>query len=449
MSIFAYYLFHQHFMRKFFVLIFSTLLLAIGGHSAYAEGKYVGGDISLLPSYITNGATYFDIDGNSIAQPLRYFGEQGMNAMRVRLFVNPENASDTHKGEGVIQNLEYVKALGKQIKDAGMAFMLDFHYSDTWADPVKQWTPKKWENLTDEQLYDKIYEYTKSVLQELNAVGATPDFIQTGNEISYGMCWGKSTDSSSSLKKVYTNSDANWPRFTTLLKRAGTACREICPQAKIIVHTERVANSGVLRAFYDKMSNYGVDYDIIGLSYYPYYHGTLGTLNSALNDLEARFPDKKIMLVEVGYYHDWQPSSVSYDLSAQYPINGEGQRNFTSALIAQLANHPNVNGFFWWWMEANEKGLDWNTQRVTDNWYNAGLFDNQTGRAEPALYVLRDFLGNAESVRDFPSTPTQTGNVYTIDGKLLRQGVNSMKDLQMLPSGLYITKDKKVFINQK
>ena len=443
MSIFAHYLFHQQFMRKFFVLIFSTLLLAIEVHSAFADGKFVGGDISLLPSYVDHGATYFDVDGNPIAQPLQYFGEQGMNAMRVRLFVNPENAPADHKGQGVCQDLEYVKALGKQIKDAGMAFMLDFHYSDTWADPAKQWTPKAWENLSDEQLYDKIYEYTKEVLTALNEAGATPDFIQTGNEISYGMCWGKSTDAASSLKKVYTNNDANWPRFTTLLKRAGAACREVCPEAKIIIHTERVANSGVLKAFYDRMKNYSVDYDIIELSYYPYYHGTLNTLNSALNDLEARFPEKKIMLVEVGYYHDWQPNGVSYDLSSQYPINGEGQKAFTVALLSKLESHPNVCGFFWWWMEANEKGLDWNTQRVTDNWYNAGLFDNQTGRAEPALYVLKNFLiDNAVGEMTIPTY--QDTNVYTIDGKQVRRNVEIQNAIEGLPSGIYVTKGKKV-----
>ena len=343
---------------------------------------------------------------------------------------------------------EYVKALGKQIKDAGMAFMLDFHYSDTWADPVKQWTPKAWENLSDEQLYDKIYEYTKDVLTALNEAGATPDFIQTGNEISYGMCWGKSTDATSALKKVYTNNDANWPRFTTLLKRAGAACREVCPEAKIIIHTERVANSGVLKAFYDRMKSYDVDYDIIGLSYYPYYHGTLNTLNSALNDLETRFPEKKIMLVEVGYYHDWQPSNVSYDLSSQYPINGEGQKAFTNALLSKLESHPNVCGLFWWWMEANEKGLDWNTQRVTDNWYNAGLFDNQTGRAEPALYVLKDFLID-NAVSDITTTSRTNTNVYTIDGRQVRQQTEDGNTLENLPAGIYVTNGRKVIKNNK
>ena len=420
-------------MRKYFYILCALTLF--GNLSCFAQAKYVGGDISLLPSYVSHGAKYYDINGNAITAPLTYFGEQGMNAMRVRLFVNPENASADDKGQGVVQDLEYVKNLGKQIKDAGMAFMLDFHYSDSWADPAKQWTPNAWASLSDTQLYDKIYEYTKEVLQAMNAAGATPDFIQTGNEISYGMLWGKVN--TSSPKKCYPNNNDNWPRFTTLLKRAVQACREECPSAKVIIHTERVAQPNNLKAFYQKIKDYDVDYDIIGLSYYSYYHGNLNALNTALTQMESTFADKKIMLVEVGYYHDWQPSNVSYDLSSTYPINGEGHKAFTSALINILKSHANVNGLFWWWMEANEYGLDWNTKRVTDGWYNAGLFDNQNGKALPALYVLKDFIEGTK-VNGISNAPDMPQHYYTIDGK--RLGENEA----LSRKGLYILKGKKL-----
>ncbi len=417
--------------------LFSILLTLsfFGCITCNAQVKYVGGDISLLPSYISHGAKYYDINGQTISAPLTYFGEQGMNAMRVRLFVNPENASSSDKGQGVVQDLEYVKNLGKQIKEAGMAFMLDFHYSDSWADPAKQWTPSAWTSLSDNQLYEKIYEYTKEVLQALKQYGATPDFIQTGNEISYGMLWGK--EGTSSPKKCHPNDDSNWPRFTTLLKNAIKACREECPSAQIIIHTERVSQPNILKAYYQKMKDYDVDYDIIGLSYYSYYHGTLNTLNTALTQMESSFADKKIMLVEVGYYHDWQPSNVSYDLSSTYPINGEGQKSFTEALIKILNQHANVNGFFWWWMEANEYGLDWNTKRVTDGWYNAGLFDNQNGKALPALYVLKDFL-NGTGIDNIYTPCNNPKNIYTIDGKRMNNGETQGR------KGIYIINGKKV-----
>jgi len=384
-------------MRKF--IFFLIALLALTGSNAMAQ-KYIGGDISLLPSYEQNGATYFDNNGNPIAEVLPYLKQQGLNAMRVRLFVNPANAPETEKEEGVRQDLGYVKKLAKRIKEQGMALMLDFHYSDSWADPSKQYTPNDWQSLTESQLQERIYTYTKDALQQLVDTGATPDLIQTGNEISYGMLWG--ARGASSLKKCYTSSTDNWPYFTSLLKQAVKACREVCPQAKIILHTERVAQPTVLNNFYQRMASYGVDYDIIGLSYYPYYHGNLSQLNTALTTLEKAYADKDIMLVETGYYHDWQPSTVDYDLSAQFPITGEGQKAFASALISTLSAHKSVKGLFWWFLEANEKGLDWSTKHVTASWYNAGLFDNSTGKAEPALYVLKDFLGTADAI----STPT-------------------------------------------
>ena len=426
-------------MKHLFTLLLTwCLTMPLATH---AQTKYVGGDISLLPSYEANGAQYKDQNGNAITGGmLPYFKAQGMNAMLVRLFVDPTKAPADEKEQGVRQDLEYVKALGKQIKDAGMQLMLDFHYSDSWADPVKQFTPDAWKNMTDDELYTQIYDYTKDVLQQMKAAGATPDFIQTGNEISYGMLWGARNASASSLKKCWTDQDANWERFTTLLKRAGQACREECPEAKIVIHTERVARVAVLTDFYDKMATFGVDYDIIGLSYYPYYHGKLATLNSVLTILEGRY-DKDIMIVETGYYHDWQPEDISSenDLSATYPINGEGQKKFTQALIDVLNKHERVTGLFWWFMEANEYGLNWNTHRVTHDWYNAGLFDNQTGRAEPALYILKEFLGEQAHVTELGTEAgTQPQAVYTLDGRRLGT------DATTLPHGIYIIGKKKM-----
>ena len=112
--------------------------------------KYVGGDISLLSKYETNGAKYYDKNGVAITDMLTFLKEQGLNCMRVRLFVEPKNAPVQHQGEGVCQDLDYVKALGKRIKDAGFYFMLDFHYSDSWADPANQWTPDAWKSLSDD-----------------------------------------------------------------------------------------------------------------------------------------------------------------------------------------------------------------------------------------------------------------------------------------------------------
>lgn len=363
--------------------------MAVVGMSA----QEAGGDISLLTKYEQNGAKYYDTTGKRITDMLSFFRQNGWTLMRVRLFVDPTKASSDDKGQGVIQDLEYVKALGARIKAAGFKLMLDFHYSDSWADPAKQFTPAAWVGQNDDQLNTTLYNYTRDCLQAMIDAGATPDYIQTGNEISYGMLWGAQTASASSLKKCYTTNDANWDRFTTLLKSAGKACREVCPAAKIVIHTERVAQNSAAAGIYTRLNNARVDYDVIGLSYYSYYHGYLPQLESSLNNLEQKFPNKEIMLVEVGYYHAYQGDDTKYDYSATYPITNAGQNAYTQALINTIKSHKNVQGLLWWWPEANEFGLDWTTKRVTDKWYNAGLWDNQTGRAMKAVATVGTYAG--------------------------------------------------------
>ena len=353
------------------------LIMLMASTTTFAQ-KYVGGDISMLTKYEDAGVVYKDKDGNAV-QPLTFFKEQGLNAMRVRLFVDPSLDND----KAVCQDLEYVKALGKRIKDVGHKFMLDFHYSDTWADPGKQWTPDAWKTLNDEALATKLYEYTKSCLEALKAAGAEPDFIQTGNEISYGMLWGVA---GTTANRCYTNSpDANWNRFFSLLNKAGAACREICPNAKIIIHSERVGAKDVLTDYFDRIKTASIDYDIIGLSYYPAYHGDLATLEGALRVLEERNYGKDIMIVETGYCYAWALDGTTFDYTATYPYTEEGQRQFTADLITSLNKYKSVKGLFWWWMEDNgNKG-------VTNKWWNAALYNHNTGKPYAAFYELKNF----------------------------------------------------------
>jgi len=372
--------------------LFLALLIASAMPLSAQEFLYMGGDISLLPTYEEHGANYMDKDGKKITDLLSFLKEQGMNTMRVRLFVDPSRASAEHKGQGVRQDLDYVKKLGKKIKDAGLKFMLDFHYSDTWADPGHQATPYLFLTM-DTQPKEYIYDYTRDCLIELKAAGATPDFIQTGNEISWGMMYD--SDCKLEAKDDWTSyKDTNWDNFSTALKNAGKACREVCPDAKIIIHTEQVGNTPLVTDYYQRLQQYGVAYDIIGTSYYPYYHGNLTQLNKTLTAFETNFPDKKIMIVETGCAYHYKVG----DNDTGYPLTYEGQRKYTADLINTLKAHQHVNGLFWWFPEANEYGLNWNTQRVTDGWYNAGLFDNETGRALPALYELKNYSGGGSGL---------------------------------------------------
>ena len=367
------------------------------------EPLYVGGDISLLPKYEEAGVVYKDKEGQTVSDVLAFFRQQGQNAMRVRLFVSPDGSD-----KAVCQDLDYVKALGKRIKDAGLKLMLDFHYSDTWADPAKQWTPAAWQDLNNDQLQDKIYEYTKDCLQQMKAAGAEPDFIQTGNEISYGMLWGKS---GTTANRCYTNSSgSNWTRFLSLLKKAGQACREECPQARIIIHSERVPKPDVLTDFFDRMKAGGIDYDIIGLSYYPAFHGSLSTLETALTALERKQYGKDMMIVETGYSYAWALGGTEYDYTKTYPYSEEGQRQFTADLVAKLKSHPGVKGLFWWWPEDN------GNKQVTNNWWNAALYDHNSGQPYAAFYELSAFAQGSTAITAPQAKPQCSQGWYSLQG---------------------------------
>lgn len=418
-------------MKKFYFIL--ILFLASIGLNGNAK-RYAGGDISLLPEYEKAGAVYKDINGQIIPDLLPWLKDQGMNAMRVRLFVNPSQYLKDHPkaDPNACQDLDYITPICKRIVDNGMDLMLDFHYSDTWADPAKQWIPKDWENLTDEQLYQKIYDYTKESLESLKSQGIVPAFIQPGNEISYGMLWGKEGASESSLKKVFMNNSANWTRFGKLLTQAIKACREVCPDAKIVIHTERVAQPDVEKYFYDKMKELNIDYDIIGLSYYPYFHGKMSVLDSSLTMLEKNYPDKEIMIVETGYAYAWEVPGTSQKVD--YPYTAAGQNQFATALVNTLESHKSVDGLFWWWLEYNaySAGLS--------GWYNAPLFDSRDGKALPALTTICSFADSSSVDEIYSDSSANDEQWYNINGlKVTAPAADSAP-------GIYLSRSRKVIV---
>lgn len=372
-------------MKRF---CFALAVLLLWGLSANSAAKYVGGDISLLTKYEERGAIYYNENGARITNMLSYLKSTGMNAMRVRLFVDPSMADAEDQGEGVCQDLPYVQALGQRIKAAGFDLLLDIHYSDTWTDPGQHSTPSSW--TVTSALADSVYSYTKRVLNAMIAVDATPDFIQVGNEVTYGMLWptGHCYPSGANYG---TGTFAN---FANYLKQGIRACREVCPAAKIVIHTEMGRTSNVT-SFYQSLKSYTTDFDIIGLSYYPYWHGGLNVLDELLTDLETAYPTKKIQIVETGYPHAYYPSGASYDLQSTWPATEAGQKAFAAALVETLNAHSHVNGLYWWFPEANEYGINY-VNHVTTDWYNCGWWDNQNGQVMDALFETTNFLAGSE-----------------------------------------------------
>lgn len=333
----------------------------------YDESLVLGADLSLLPRYEQANAVYKDSLGKRI-EPLTYFADQKFNCVRIRLFVDPDTKSDS------CQDLAYVLDFAQKVKAAGLQFMLDFHYSDGWADPAKQTKPAAWADLDFDALDKQVYDYTINVLNALNAAGCTPDYIQTGNEITGGMLWNDGRTS-------------NMDNFCTLLKSAAKACRECCPKAKTVLHIESPQKTNNVVWFYNNMAQNGVDYDIIGLSYYPHWHGSLSMLSTTLKTLETQFADKTVMIVEFGYNNAWYPADATYNYTKTYPATPEGQAKITRELVQTLRQFRQVKGLFYWFPEENEAKYT----GILPSWTNRGLFSNNNGQALPALYILKDF----------------------------------------------------------
>lgn len=354
-------------------------MLALAVTLSTLAQSWLGGDISMMSANARNGVIYKDSCGVTV-DPYDLFKQQGWNMMRVRLFVDPSNAPGHHHDQGVCQDLGYVIDLCKAIRARGFEVMLDFHYSDTWADPAKQFTPKRWEGLSAKVLADSIYRYTRHCLLALKATGVEPATIQVGNEITFGMDWP--------VGRVDPMSADNWDVFARLLQAGCRACREVCPKAGIIIHTEKAGVWGMTRNYYDRLAAAGLDYDIIGLSYYPMWHGTIPNLGATLDSLAVRYPDKPVMIVEAAYYY--QHDGVNRgeeDFSHCPPGTIEGQREFTAQLVSELNRHDNVTGLFWWYPEENSYGTPWQGR-----WgLNRGLFNSVNGQALPAFYEMSRF----------------------------------------------------------
>ena len=428
-------------MRKLFsLLVIGALVCAY----AQAQTRYVGGDISMLPQYEKYNKAYRDVYGKKIADMIPFFmNDCGWNTFRVRIFVDPKQQAKGDVDYAVCQDLAYVTALGKRIKAAGAYFMLDFHYSDEWVDAGHIQAPAAWKGLSDALMADSLGQYTRRVLQTLIDSGATPDLVQVGNEIMYGLCDRR--------VHPYDNTGDNWTGYLSLLRAGCNAVREKCPNARIIIHTDRPCNRSYDFYYYNKLEKGGVDFDVIGLSYYPFWHAdmkptdantgadVLKPLVNAINYLASYMPSKTVQIVEFAYnYQYWPSSGVNYDTRPVWPCSTEettegteGQYNFVKDLVDNLKPLENLEGICYWFPEeagTGDKGT------IMGGWINRGFWKPEAGAQGHAIiktnsassgrtpedvcapYYMRNFYWDTE---DIESVSLPSG---TPCRKILREG---------------------------
>ncbi len=306
-----------------------ALFLGVALAAQASDHEYaVGADVSFLRQAEQQGVKFRD---NGVAKPgLDILHDHGYGWVRLRLFNSPLSLPN---------NLEYTIALARDAKQRGMKFLLDYHYSDDWADPGKQYLPKAWEKLSHPQLVNAVFEYTRDTIVKFREAGVLPDMVQIGNEVINGMMWpdGKLPE--------------NWDNFAALVY-AGIngvdAGRGNLPRPEIMIHIDRGGDLAATRAFYDKLNSYHVPFDVIGQSYYPWWHGSLNDLRANLEFMARTYP-QDIVVVETAYH--WQPSGEAYQKKpGPFPESPDGQRQFLDELNRVVMQTPNGRGrgVFWW-----------------------------------------------------------------------------------------------------
>ncbi len=325
----------------------------------------VGADLSFLQHAEERGAVFRD--DNEPRPGLRIFRDHGYNWIRLRLFHTPASHRDAMPND-----LAYTARLARRAKEMGYRFLLCYHYSDSWADPGKQWAPKAWEGKSHEETVRLLREYTRETMARLRDAGAMPDMVQIGNEITPGMVWPDGRLGGSAP-------DGNWPHFTDLIKagiRGVEDSLEGAARPRIMIHIDRGGDREATRRFFDKIREYGVEYDAIGQSYYPWWHGSLLDLKENLDFMAIEY-GKDIILVEVAYH--WRENGEYGSSPAPFPQTPEGQRDFLEEVNRIVLGTPNGLGRgLFWWEPAVPPGPGISSR---------GLFDGD-GNALPAMRVF-------------------------------------------------------------
>ncbi len=359
----------------------------------------MGADVSMLSQIEESGGKYYDNGVETDA--LEILKNHGVNWIRLRIWNDPTDASGNPLGGGN-NDLQRTVGIAVRAKSLGLKFLLDFHYSDWWADPGKQNMPKAWKDLDVEQLNQAVYEYTAEVIRTLADAGAMPDMVQIGNEVNGGMMWpaGKTWSEGSEVVGGYDG-------FANLLSSGIRAVRDNDPQKKIqiAVHLADGGDNGLYRTVFDELTQRKVDFDIIGLSYYSFWHGPLDAFANNMIDISERY-NKDVLVLEAAYPYTTEDADGYTNLAGGgsleqggYKATVQGQATAMRDIMVSVAQVPNGRGLgvFYWepeWIAV--KGAGWATGEG-NAWENSAMFDFD-GNALPSLEVfnrVRPEQGNA------------------------------------------------------
>jgi len=302
-------------------------MLSLFAQLASAQSVIAGADVSLLRQMESRGVVFKD--AGVPKSGLEILKSHGYTWVRLRVMVDPISLPNT---------LDYTIASAKDAKAHGFKLLLDFHYSDDWADPAHQWVPRAWAKMSHAELEKATFTYTRDTIKSFRKQHVMPDMVQIGNEVSAGMMWPDG------------RLPGRWQNFADLLragihgvdKGLGWSRRPL-----IMIHIDKGGNKEATKSFLDHLAQYHVSYDVLGQSFYPWWHGSLDELKDNLAFTWNSY-HKDVVVVETAY--DWRSGEDFKGKPVPFPQTPEGQRDFLAALDRVVREVPGgkMRGIFWW-----------------------------------------------------------------------------------------------------
>ena len=344
---------------------------------------FKGVDISSVPEKEEKGFVFKDMDG-TVKDPMELLEEYGLNSVRLRIWNDPSKVKEA----GGYCDLKHTVAMARRIKERDMHFILDFHYSDYWADPGQQRKPAAWEGLSFEELTQAVYDYTHDVLVELSKNDALPDMVQVGNEVRSGILFPD-------------GAVPNYSALATLLNAGIRAVRDISQNIEIMMHLDQGGRFFCLREWFDAMFAAGMEkIDAIGISFYSFWHGTFKDLKDSMAQLIARY-DLPVYVVETA--HPWRHCELEHVNSdmmkmAGFPTGPEGQQKALQLMMqiaAEVSGDRKTGVYYWEPLCITDHGMGtWDE--------NMGMMDAE-GRLLPSFSVFKDFDPKNPAISDVDS----------------------------------------------
>lgn len=330
-----------------------------------SEDFIFGMDSSCVPSLEASGVKYYDHDGTE-KDVFEILSENGINYIRVRVWNAPFDASGNGYGGGNC-DIENAIEIGKRATKYGMKLLVNFHYSDFWADPSKQMVPKAWADMDISQKAEALYVYTEDCLEKLVSAGVDVGMVQIGNETTSGM-----------------SGEHDWKNITSLMSAGSRAVREVCPKALVAIHFTNPERSGSYDFYAKTLADNNVDYDVFASSYYPYWHGSLENLAAVLNKVSADY-NKKTMIAETSYAYTSQDTDCHGNTVKDGDYSEQIQADHIRSMIDTAANKlDNCLGVFYWegtWISVG--GSSWEENSALWEKYGSGWASSHAGEYDP------------------------------------------------------------------